>query len=65
MAAAFRTLMADPEVLAVWRVRAKQGSEYFSVARMTRDYERVYASVLRDGRRRPRPSDESVASLTR
>ena len=60
MATAFRSLMADPSMLAHWRLRAKQGSEYFTVARMTDDYDRVYTSVLRAGRRRPEPRGESV-----
>ena len=51
MAAAFRTLMADPEVLANWRARAKQGSEYFTVARMARDYDLVYHLGPAAGRR--------------
>lgn len=45
IAAAFRTLMADEDVLARWRERAKQGAEYFTVARMTEDNLRVYARV--------------------
>jgi glycosyltransferase involved in cell wall biosynthesis len=50
MAEAFRTLMSDREVLADWRARAQQGSEYFTVARMAGDYERLYASLLRSDR---------------
>jgi glycosyltransferase involved in cell wall biosynthesis len=47
MAAALRKLMADPEVLADWRARAREGAGYFSVQRMADDYLRVYRSVLR------------------
>ena len=46
MAAAFRNLMGDPELLASWRARASHGSEYFTVTRMTKDYDRVYESML-------------------
>lgn len=60
MAAAFRTLMGDPEVLATWRARAQRGSEYFTVARMAEDYERIYASVLGTDR----PSRLAGASAT-
>jgi glycosyltransferase involved in cell wall biosynthesis len=63
MAAAFRTLMGDPEVLAAWRARALHGSEYFTVARMTEDYERIYASVLRADRRSC-SAVRSVASIS-
>lgn len=65
MAAAFRTLMADPDVLAVWRARARHGSEYFTVTRMTGDYEQVYDSVIRARRRHPRRLHESVTNLSR
>ena len=65
MAAAFRTLMADPEVLATWRLRAERGSEYFTVARIARDCDRVYASVLQAGRRRPRLLGESATNFSR
>jgi uncharacterized protein (DUF736 family) len=51
MAAAFRTLMADPELLASWRATARQGSEYFSVARMANDYDQVYEAMLGTRRR--------------
>ena len=50
MAAAFRTLMADPIALAEWRGRSKDGAEYFTVARMTDDYQDVYEAVT-GGRR--------------
>lgn len=46
MAAALRTLMADPEALASWRARARDGSEYFTVGRVAEDYQEVYESVL-------------------
>ncbi len=45
MAAAFRTLMADADVLASWRSRAKQGAEHLTVRRMAQDYLRVYESA--------------------
>jgi glycosyltransferase involved in cell wall biosynthesis len=45
MAALFRKLMADPEELATWRARAKDGSEYFTPQRVARDYVRVYESA--------------------
>jgi glycosyltransferase involved in cell wall biosynthesis len=45
IAAAFRGLMADDEQLADWRRRAANGAEYFTVARMAADYERVYKAV--------------------
>lgn len=48
MAEAFRTLMGDDRALADWRARAKDGAEYFTVARMAQDYLQVY--------RRLRPS---------
>lgn len=46
MARAFRTLMADEQVLRSWQAKAKDGAEYFTVARMANDYEAVYRSVL-------------------
>jgi glycosyltransferase involved in cell wall biosynthesis len=46
MAAAFRQLMGDPEKLATWRARAKEGSDYLTVQRVAADYERVYRSTL-------------------
>jgi glycosyltransferase involved in cell wall biosynthesis len=63
LAAAFRTLMSNPEVLAAWRARAKQDSEYFTVARMTEDYGRVYTFALRGDRRLPAVHG-SVTSLS-
>ena len=45
MAAALRRLMVDPEVLADWQSRAREGAEYFRVERMAADYERVYESL--------------------
>ena len=51
MAAAFRTLMADEQVLRAWQAKAKDGAEYFTVARMAKDYEEVYRSVLRPATR--------------
>jgi glycosyltransferase involved in cell wall biosynthesis len=52
MAAAFRTLMTDPETLASWRIRARRGAEYFTVQRMAAEYTHVYESLTRGGRRR-------------
>ena len=52
MATALRRLMGDPDLLASWRARAKDGSEYFTVTRMASDYDRVYKSML-GARRRP------------
>ncbi len=46
MATAFRALMSDDDALASWRARAKEGAEYFTVARMAADYERVYKTLL-------------------
>jgi glycosyltransferase involved in cell wall biosynthesis len=63
MAAAFRTLMADPEALATWRTRAQQGAEYFTVQRMAADYDRVYQSLLRGDRRRTNRIDPALASV--
>lgn len=53
MAAAFRTLMSDPAVLADWQARALDGAEYFSVGRMANDYARVYRSLSRSARTSP------------
>ncbi len=47
MAAAFRGLLAEPERLAQWRRRAREGTGRFSVQRMRVDYDRVYLSVPR------------------
>ena len=63
MAAAFRTLMADPEALATWRVRAQRGAEYFTVQRMAADYTRVYQSLLGGGRRRNQPRGPVVGQI--
>lgn len=46
MAEAFRAMMADEGTLAAWRARAEDGAQYFTVARMAEDYERVYKSLL-------------------
>ncbi len=62
MAAALRSLMGDPELLASWQVRARLGSEYFTVSRMARDYDRVYESVLAS-RRRTRALDASRPTM--
>jgi glycosyltransferase involved in cell wall biosynthesis len=53
MAEAFRTLMADPEVLANWQARAKDGAKYFTVRRMADDYARVYRSLSQSARSAP------------
>ncbi len=53
MAAAFRALMADADVLASWRSRAKQGAEHLTVRRMADDYTRVYESAQLGARARP------------
>ncbi|MGE3285965.1 MAG: glycosyltransferase family 4 protein [Pseudonocardia sp.] len=50
MAAAFRRLMGDPDCLQEWRKRSRDGAEFFSVDRMTRDYDDVYEALL--GRRK-------------
>jgi glycosyltransferase involved in cell wall biosynthesis len=63
MAAAFRGLMADPEALATWRTRARQGAEYFTVQRMAADYTRVYQSLLRGDRHRTNRMDPAMASV--
>jgi glycosyltransferase involved in cell wall biosynthesis len=63
MAAAFRTLMADPEILASWRIRAQRGVEYFTVRRMADDYAHLYQSLLRGGRRRTIGMGPSSVSL--
>lgn len=57
MARAFRILMADPEVLASWRTRAKTGAEYFTVQRVSDDYVRVYEKALR---RVPEPQHDAA-----
>jgi glycosyltransferase involved in cell wall biosynthesis len=64
MAAAFRGLMANPEALATWRARARQGAEYFTVQRMAADYARVYQSLVDGGRRRTHRMDPSLANVT-
>lgn len=55
MASALRGLMADPEALALWRSKARSGAEYFTVQRMTADYESLYR-LLCARRRTRRPS---------
>lgn len=47
MAAAFRRLMGDPDELAVWRARAAQTTDFFTVSRMAADHIRLYESVVR------------------
>lgn len=46
MVEALRGLMGDESGLLEWRRRASEGSERFSVARMTGDYQHVYASAV-------------------
>jgi glycosyltransferase involved in cell wall biosynthesis len=64
MASAFRTLMKDPETLAAWQSRAERGSEYFTVSRMTEDYEQVYSAVRRGERPTSRAGRPPVPSLS-
>ena len=45
MAEAFRVLMTDPDTLARWRDRARDGAEYLTVSRMADDYMTVYRSL--------------------
>lgn len=52
MAAALRSLMGDPAVLAEWRARALPTTDFFTVRRMAEDHAHVYRSVLRSSRRR-------------
>jgi glycosyltransferase involved in cell wall biosynthesis len=42
IAAELRRLMSNPEELRDWQKRSKSGADYFSVDRMTNDYESVY-----------------------
>lgn len=65
MAAAFRTLMADPEAFTVWRNRAQRGAENFTVQRMAADYTRAYRSLLGGDRRRTNSMDPELASVLR
>lgn len=51
MAAAFDELMSDRKTLNMWRTRALEGSDHFSVDRMATDYERVYLDVMPPRRR--------------
>lgn len=46
LAAALRTLLADPVERERWRQRARDGSERFSVSRMTADYDVVYGELV-------------------
>ncbi len=46
MAAAFRSLLGDPDLLASWQERARAGSEVFSVTRMQKDYDVAYRTVF-------------------
>jgi glycosyltransferase involved in cell wall biosynthesis len=42
-----RALMSNPNELAVWQARSRNGAQYFSVDRMADDYERAYEGVLK------------------
>jgi glycosyltransferase involved in cell wall biosynthesis len=53
IAAELRQLMEDPTTLRNWRARSLRGSEYFRVARVAKDYEQVYNSVISNYRKRP------------
>jgi len=46
MAAVLDRLMQSPEELQEWRTASLQGADYYSVARMTLDYDEVYAAVI-------------------
>lgn len=46
LAEALGTLLRDPVTLAVWRTRARAGTEWLRVERMQRDYDAVYDEVL-------------------
>jgi glycosyltransferase involved in cell wall biosynthesis len=46
IASALDKLMSDPAVLREFRARSKNGSEYYRVDRLVRDYTKVYASLL-------------------
>jgi glycosyltransferase involved in cell wall biosynthesis len=46
IAVELRQLMEDPTTLQDWRERSLRGSEYFRVARVAKDYEQVYNSVI-------------------
>ena len=52
MATAFRALMTDEQELETWRSRARQGAEYFTVRRVSEDYQRVYEVVTKLARAR-------------
>ncbi|KYH44977.1 glycosyltransferase family 4 protein [Branchiibius sp. NY16-3462-2] len=45
IADALRELMGSPAALAQWRERSARGSDYFSVDRMAKDYDQVYAEA--------------------
>jgi len=45
MALVLRSLMGDPDVLATWRARAREGAAYFTVDRVAEDYLRVYEAA--------------------
>lgn len=51
MADALFRVLADPEERTMWRERASQGLERFSVRRVAREYEVVYEDVLKAGTR--------------
>ncbi len=64
LAAALRSLMADDGLRARWAERARHGAEYFSVARMARDYEQVYRRLLTGDLSR-RAADSGPARVAR
>lgn len=53
LVAALGPLLEDPQHLAEWQSRAREGSDRFSVRRMANDYEDVYARALGRGRKAP------------
>lgn len=52
MAQAFGEMLGDEEKLDLWKARAKQGSDYFSVERMQADYHKAYLTVLSSRRKK-------------
>jgi glycosyltransferase involved in cell wall biosynthesis len=46
IAGELRKLMSDPAALEHWRERSSRGREYFNVARVSDDYERIYQEVV-------------------
>jgi glycosyltransferase involved in cell wall biosynthesis len=50
IAAELRQLMMDPAALKEWREKSHRGSEYFSVARVTDDYNKIYQDLIAEKR---------------